>query len=58
MSEVDFNEAENYEKDSSNQREDGHKIIDFLSPKKFLIMAVELVTFPSSWLTWLDLMGR
>ncbi len=30
MSEVVFNEAENYEKDSSNQREDGHKIMKIL----------------------------
>ncbi len=34
MDENNFNQAEHYEKDSSIQREDGHKIIDLLAPKK------------------------
>ena len=34
MSEDKFNEADYYEKDSSTQRKDGHKIIDILAPKK------------------------
>ncbi len=34
MNDNNFNQAEQYEKDSSIQREDGHKIIDLLAPKK------------------------
>ena len=34
MNKNNFNQAEHYEKDSSIQREGGHKIIDLLAPKK------------------------
>ncbi len=49
LGEDNFNQAEHYEDDSSTQKEDGHKIIDLLSPKRGMkiLDLVELAIFPS-----------